>query len=75
MKQSRPMSLLEAATNVAVGYAIAVATQLLVFPLFGLVLSLTGNLTIGGIFTVVSITRAFVLRRLFEVLRVGSARA
>jgi hypothetical protein len=36
MKQSRRMSLVEAATNVVVGYAIAVLTQLLVFPIFGL---------------------------------------
>ena len=36
MKQSRWMSLLEAVTNVLVGYGVAVATQWLVFPLFGL---------------------------------------
>ncbi len=67
-RQSRAMSLVEAVTNVAVGYGIAVAVQLVVFPLFGLVLA--GNLVIGGIFTVVSIARAFALRRLFEAIRV-----
>ena len=35
MRQSRLMSLVEAVTNVAVGYAVEVATQILVFPLFG----------------------------------------
>ncbi|WP_424894932.1 DUF7220 family protein [Tepidimonas sp. HKU79] len=35
MKQSRWMSLLEAVTNVLVGYGAAVATQWAVFPLFG----------------------------------------
>lgn len=36
MSQSRGMSLIEAITNVAVGYALAVVTQVLVFPWFGL---------------------------------------
>jgi hypothetical protein len=40
MRQSKRMSMVEAITNVAVGYGIAVATQALVFPLFGLHASL-----------------------------------
>ncbi len=36
MRQSRLMSLVEAVANVAVGYGVAVLTQMLVFPLFGL---------------------------------------
>jgi len=34
MKQSRAMSLVEAATDVVVGYVLAIATQIVVFPLF-----------------------------------------
>jgi hypothetical protein len=71
MKQSRVMSLVESLANVAVGYGLAVITQLLVFPLFGLHTTLAENLTIGAIFTVVSIARSFTLRRLFEALRMG----
>lgn len=70
MKQSRAMSLVEAIANVAVGYCLAVATQLVAFPLFGIEVSLTDNLTIGAIFTAVSIGRSYCLRRLFEALRV-----
>ncbi len=36
MKQSRLMSLAEAISNVAVGYGVAVVTQILIFPIFGL---------------------------------------
>jgi hypothetical protein len=68
--QTRRMSLIEAAANVAVGYLIAVATQLLVFPLFGLGVGLGQNLTIGAIFTTVSLARSYALRRLFERWRV-----
>ncbi len=49
-------------------YGVAVLTQLLVFPLFGLHTTLAENLMIGAIFTVVSIARSFALRRLFEAL-------
>lgn len=71
MKQSRLMSLTEAIANVAVGYGIAVATQLVVFPWFGLPARLDDVLAIGAIFTIVSILRSFLLRRVFEAIRVG----
>lgn len=70
MKQSRLMSLVESLANVLVGYGVAVVTQMLVFPLFGLVVTVTENMLIGLIFTVVSIMRSYVLRRCFETLRV-----
>ena len=70
MKQSRTMSLVEAVTNVVVGYGVAVMAQMVVFPLFGLQASLTDNLLIGAIFTAASIARSYSLRRVFEVLRV-----
>jgi len=52
------------------GYGVAVATQMAVFPLFGLAVTITENLLIGLIFTVVSIVRSYALRRGFEALRV-----
>lgn len=73
MKQSRLMSLAEAITNVSVGYAIAVLTQLMVFPWFGLPAHLEDALAIGAIFTVMSIVRGFLLRRVFEGIRVRTA--
>lgn len=60
------MSLVEAATNVLVGYGVAVATQVMIFPLFGLNASLDQNLAIGSIFTVVSLVRSYALRRVFN---------
>ena len=76
MKQSRLMSLVESLANVLVGYGVAVITQMAVFPLFGLTVTVTENLLIGLIFTAVSIVRSYALRRGFEALRVRqSARA
>ncbi len=70
MKQSRLMSMVELLANVLVGYVVAVVTQMAVFPLFGLAVTVTENLLIGLIFTAVSIVRSYALRRGFEALRV-----
>ena len=67
--QSRGMSLVEAMTNVLVGYGVAVATQAMVFPWFGLSATFGENLQIGLIFTVVSLARSYALRRLFNSRR------
>jgi len=75
MKQSRAMSLLEAIANVVVGYGVAVTTQMLVFPLFGLQTTLAQNLKMGAVFSIVSIIRSFALRRVFETIRVASRSA
>jgi hypothetical protein len=71
MKQSRLMSLVEAVANVVVGYGVAVVTQILIFPIFGLHTTLAQNLQMGLLFTGVSIIRSFLLRRLFEAIRVA----
>jgi len=71
--QSSWMSLLEAITNIAIGYVVAVLTQVLVFPLFGLSVSLGDNLGIGAVFTIVSLLRSFALRRAFNALLARSA--
>jgi len=73
MKQSRTMSLVEAIANVVVGYGVAVATQILIFPVFGLHTTLAQNLKMGAVFTVISIGRSFALRRVFEAVRVRLA--
>lgn len=66
MSQSRLHSAIESVANVAVGYGVAVATQIAVFPLFGLHASMSDNLLIGAIFTVVSLARSYTLRRVFN---------
>jgi hypothetical protein len=67
------MSLVEAIANVVVGYGIAVLTQLIVFPWFGLPARVGDALAIGAVFTLVSLVRGFALRRLFEAIRIRTA--
>jgi len=64
------MSLVESFANVTVGFVVAVLTQMLVFPGFGLRVTVGDNLVIAAIFTLVSIVRSYMLRRLFEALRI-----
>lgn len=69
MSQSRRMSFVESCANVAIGYGVALASQLTIFPLFGIRVSLADNLLIGAFFTVVSIARSYAVRRLFNRMR------
>jgi hypothetical protein len=49
---------------------VAVLAQIAVFPLFGLHVGFADNLMIAAIFTAISIARSYVLRRVFEAIRV-----
>ena len=71
LSQSRSLSLIEAIANVVLGYGLAVALQVIVFPAFGLHLTLGQSLKIGLSFTVMSVLRSYVVRRVFERLRGG----
>ena len=64
--QPRWLSFVEAVTNIVVGYVLAVVMQIIVFPLFGLDVSLGENLLLGLAFTVVSLARSYTLRRVFN---------
>ena len=64
--QSRAASFVEALANVAVGFIVAVAAQQVVFPLFGFHASLSQHGAIAAAFTLISLFRGFLLRRLFQ---------
>jgi hypothetical protein len=63
------MSLVESVANMVLGYALAIATQMAVFPLFGIEAALGEHLAIGLAFVGVSLARSYALRRLFERIR------
>lgn len=64
--QTKRGSLIEAVINVLVGYLVALASQLLVFPMFGINIPFSSNLAIGAWFTVISLVRSYVIRRWFN---------
>ena len=64
--QTRLWSFVESIANVLIGYSVALAAQLVIFPVFGIHVPLKDNLLIGAFFTLVSIVRSYTLRRLFN---------
>ena len=67
--QSKTMSLIESIINVLVGYSISVLAQIIIFPVFGINISIESNLKIGLFFTAVSIIRSYILRRIFNGIK------
>ena len=67
--QSRFHSALESVVNVLIGYGVAVASQLFVFPMFAIDIPLSSNLQIGAWFTAISLVRSFAVRRLFNRIK------
>lgn len=66
MTQTHLQSLIETLTSVLLGYVVAILSQLLIFPLFGIRVAFTDNLLIAGYFTVISVLRGYVVRRWFN---------
>jgi len=71
MAQTKFGSVVEAFSNIAVGFAINWTANMLVLPLFGFNLSGTTAFEIGLVFTVISLVRQYVLRRWFNGLKFG----
>jgi len=66
MEQSRLGSLIESGMNIAIGYGVALLSQIVVFPLFDIQVSLATNLWIGAWFTLISLARSYIIRRWFN---------
>lgn len=64
--QSRLGSFGEALTNVLIGYGVAVASQQIIYPHYGIHVPLPTHFEVALWFTAVSIVRSYLLRRLFN---------
>ena len=78
MQQTKLGSFYEACINVAIGFGINFVANLLILPLFGFNITLSDNLYIGLLYTVISVLRSYVVRRWFNrkihetAMRMGS---
>lgn len=66
--QTKLMSFVETVSSTVFGYIIALFATAIILPLFGFNSSGIQNVQIAAIFTVVSIIRGYVFRRLFNWL-------
>ena len=64
--QTKYQSLIESLTNILIGYLTALLSQVLIFPLFDIYVSLQDNLLIGLYFTIISLIRSYLVRRYFN---------
>lgn len=63
--QSRLHSLIESLVNIAIGYLVAVGSQMIIFPIYDIDVPTYQHFMIGLWFTVISIIRSYLLRRWF----------
>ena len=66
MSQTKKQSIIEVIANTVVGLIISVGVSVLLFPLMGIPVTFGENLGITLIFTVISLVRSFVMRRIFN---------
>ena len=66
MSQTKTHSFIESWVNVTIGWSINFCVQLILFPAVGVHVTLAQNLTISATFTVISVTRSYLLRRWFN---------
>lgn len=73
--QSKLESLIETGINTAIGFVVALLSQLLVFPLVGIDVPISTNFEIGAYFTLISVLRGYVIRRWFNSRIKAAAKA
>ncbi|WP_019530625.1 DUF7220 family protein [Dasania marina] len=64
--QTKIGSLIESIINILIGYFVALLSQVVIFPHYDIYISMQDNLLIGAWFTLISLVRSFIIRRLFN---------
>jgi hypothetical protein len=59
------MSLVESIANTGAGFLVSLVLQILLFSLMSIETTTSQNLLMSGVFTVASLVRGYVMRRLF----------
>ena len=64
--QTKIESLKESFINILIGYITALISQIVIFPLFDMEVSIGANLLIGLYFTLISLVRSYLIRRYYN---------
>ena len=67
--QSKKYSLAESLTNTFAGLLISFVIQLMIYPALNIPVKLSQNVIITIVFTVASIVRGYIVRRIFNQIR------
>jgi len=66
IKQSKLGSLSESVTNVLIGISFGFIANIVVLPAFGYMVTFKDGLLISVVFTIISIFRSYVIRRIYN---------
>lgn len=69
--QSKIHSITEVICGTLIGYLVAVFTQKMIFPIYGIQVSSIQNYEIAAVFTAVSLVRGYAVRRVFNLIGVN----
>ena len=69
MSQSKIQSFIETCTTVGSGMLVALAIQLLIFPLYDIKITMFENIQLVVIFTTTSLLRVYIVRRCFNRIK------
>lgn len=67
--QSKKVSLIESIINTIVGLSVSFIIQLIIYPAMDIEVKLHQNIIITLVFTIASILRGYIIRRLFNLLK------
>jgi len=67
--QSKKLSVVEVIVNVGSGYIISLCIQIMLFPLFDVHMSIADNALMTLVFTVISLLRGYIVRRMFNKIK------
>ena len=63
--QTRSMSLVESVANTGAGFLVSLVLQISLFSLMSIETTTSQNILMSGVFTVASLVRGYVMRRVF----------
>ena len=64
--QSKKHSLIESAVQTFIGLAVSFVIQLIIYPVMNIPVTFSQNIIITAVFTIASILRGYIIRRIFN---------
>ena len=68
--QTKRHSVYESCFNILIGYGVAILSQIIIYPFYGIHVPIQTNISIGAWFTIISLVRSYILRRLFNKIMI-----
>jgi len=67
--QTKKYSLIESITNTFIGFMVSLVAQIIIYPVMNIKVTFSQNIKITLIFTIISISRGYIIRRYFNRIK------